>query len=227
MSDTMVPVEPPPVDPRRHARNVAMVIGACALVVLAVGLGVAWSRSGDDSARSGIAVAVDPPLQMPDAVLTDTHGQPFDLRAETAGTTTLVFFGYTNCPDACPIQMAVLGQVMGTLQPEVRDNLNVVFVTTDPDRDTPQALRSYLDQFDKSFIGLTGTDQQLVDLQIAAGLPVAVAEPGDDDGGYIVGHATQVLAFGADGVAREMYPLGVREADWARILPELVEASSS
>lgn len=225
MTDTLPSLESEPVDDRRNTRRWSVAILVSAVAVLGIGLWVGATRGGEEGGTGGVAVPIDPPLPMPAATLTDTDGRPYDLRAETAGKVTLLFFGYTSCPDACPIQMKVLGDVMSTLEPEVRDRLEVIFVTTDPDRDTPAAMRAYLDQFDPTFVGLTGGDEQLVDLQVAAGLPVAVAEPAGDDGGYLVGHATQVLAFDTAGVATEMFPLGVRQADWARVLPELVEDS--
>ena len=208
-----------------RTRRTVSVLAACAVAVLAIGILVGVTRSDGTADNGGPGVALAEPLPMPDAVLTNTDGTPFDLRTGTAGKATLLYFGYTHCPDACPIQLKVLADVMKTLQPEVRDRLDVVFVTTDPVRDTPEVMRAYLDQFDATFIGLTGTDAELADLQIAAGLPVAVAEPLDENGGYLIGHATQVLAFGPDGICNEVFPLGVRESDWAKALPALVGVS--
>lgn len=205
----------------RTTRNRMLWIAACALVVLAVGVAVGVTRS-DGAAGPPISVPIEPALQMPDAVLTDQHGEPFDLRERTAGRVTLLYFGYLNCPDACPIHMQILGDVMETLQPDVRDQIEVIFVTTDPARDTPEALGAFLEHFDPTFIGLTAPAGTLVDLQIAAGLPVAVIEPTNSDGGYLVGHSTQVLVFGADGYARRAFPFGVRETDWASALPKIV-----
>jgi protein SCO1/2 len=135
----------------------------------------------------------------------------------------MLFFGYTSCPDACPIQMAVLGRAFTDLPGSVRDDLRVVFVSTDPARDTPDVLRSYLDQFDETFVGLTGDRRSLRAAQLEAGVPVATVDTPDDDGDYLVGHATQVLVFDRDGVARRAYPLGVRQNDWVADLTDLVE----
>lgn len=206
----------------RVTRRRVGVIAASAIAVLALGVTVGVVR-GSEPSESAVWVDLDPPVEMPDAVLTDTSGEPFDLRERTAGRVTLLYFGYLNCPDVCPIHMDVLGDVVDTLQPDVRDQIDVVFVTTDPARDTPEAMREFLDHFDTSFIGLTGSPRELQELQIAAGLPVAVAEPVGEDGGYLVGHATQVLAFGRDGLARRAFPFGVRQADWARVLPSIVD----
>lgn len=205
------------------ARIVAIAVAAVAL--LAVGLTVAWFRAADDP-TSGVAVELGRPITAPDVTLTDTNGDPFDLSTALTGRTTLLYFGYLNCPDACPIHMAVLSGVMRRLPPDVAAEIQVIFITTDPERDDAAALREYLDRFDPSFIGLTGSDDELVETQIAAGVPIAVREPVDDDGEYLVGHATQVLVFEPDGVARVVYPFGVRQSDWAADLPRLVRHGS-
>ena len=194
------------------------VIVVTAVVVLAVGLLVSRFRGGADV----VYRAVPGEVAMPAAVLTDTDGEPYDLAARTAGAYTLLFFGYTSCPDACPIQMAVLGAAFDDLRGDVIDDLTVVFVSTDPDRDTPAVIRSYLDQFDASFVGLTGTADELRDVQFAAGVPAATVGVAEDDGDYLVGHATQVLLFDRDGIAQRVYPLGVRQGDWVTDLSDLV-----
>lgn len=188
-----------------------------AVVLLMAGLLVSRARGE----RAMAFVHLDGSVTMPSAVLVDTDGEPFDLRAETTGRMTLLFFGYLSCPDACPIQMAVLGAAFGDLPSDVRDRYTVVFVTTDPARDSPDDLRAYLDRFDPSFVGLTGSSDELRDAQFAAGVPAATAAPPDADGDYLVGHATQVLLFDPDGVARRAYGLGVRQADWVADLQTL------
>lgn len=202
--------------PRRQVIAIAVV----AFVVLGVGLLVGFTRASSQSPSAWVELAK--PIAMPDVELTDTNGQPYDLRAQTAGRVTLLYFGYLNCPDACPIHMAVLGATFDQLEPDVRAQLDVVFVTTDPARDGPDELREFLDRFDPDFIGLTGSQAELREAQVAAGVPVAVAEPAEADGDYLVGHATQVLVFDTDGVARRVYPFGVRQSDWVSDLSDLV-----
>ncbi|MEZ5216428.1 MAG: SCO family protein [Ilumatobacteraceae bacterium] len=191
-----------------------------AALVLTIGIGVGVARSGELDGPSAY-VELPVPVPLPSAALIDTDGRPYDLRDHLAGRMTLLFFGYTNCPDACPIQLAVLAKSFDALPSDVRARLSVVFVTTDPGRDTPERLRQYLDGFDSSFVGLTGSVGELSDLQIAAGVPVAVAEQPATDGTYLVGHATQVLVFEEDGFARRAYPFGVRQSDWVHDLPYL------
>jgi protein SCO1/2 len=200
-----------------------VMIAAFAVALLVVGLVVGSTRSSRVEAEPNW-VELGVPVEMPDVVLTDTDGRPYDLRAEQEGRVTLLYFGYLSCPDACPIHMAVLGGTFEQLAPEVRSQIDVVFVTTDPDRDSPEEIRDFLGRFERDFIGLTGSEDALRDAQVAAGVPVAVQEPADENGDYLVGHATQVLVFDTDGVARRVYPFGVRQSDWLVDLPKLVES---
>jgi protein SCO1/2 len=164
---------------------------------------------------------VSPPLAKPDFALTDTSGARFDLRKQTQGFITLLFFGYANCPDMCPMQMLVVARALKATPPEVAKQFRVVFVTTDPDRDTPAALRAWLDHFDKSFIGLTGTQQEIDGAQIAANLAPAKKTPMLPNGGYAVGHAAFILAYTRDNLAHVLYPVGIKTQDWIHDLPYL------
>jgi protein SCO1 len=163
------------------------------------------------------------PLAKPALVLTDTHGQPYDFRRETAGYLTLLFFGYTNCPDVCPIHMANLGAVIPKLPPDVQERIRVVFVTTDPARDTPERLKTWLHNFSDAFVGLTGDTATINAAQRALFLPPPEIGPPDSTGAYAVGHAAAVIAFTPDDLAHVRYPFGVRQSDWAHDLPRLLE----
>src|SRR5246500_3469696 len=88
---------------------------------------------------------VSPPLPKPRFVLTDTSGSPFDFWNRTQGSITLLFFGYTYCPNECPMHMANIGLALKKLPAGVANQVNLVFVTTDPARDTPAVLRRWLD----------------------------------------------------------------------------------
>ena len=185
-----------------------------------------FAATGDAATPHGLRGRVLPgPLTKPDVTLTDTRGQPFDLRRETDGYLTLLFFGYTFCPDICPIHMANLAAVLRELRPAVAQRVKVVFVTTDPDRDTPERLGTWLANFDRSFIGLTGDTATVNATQRALYLPLPQIGPADSAGSYLVGHAAAVVAFSPDGPARVMYPFGIRQADWAHDIPKLLEVS--
>jgi protein SCO1/2 len=98
----------------------------------------------------------------------------------------------------------------------------VLFVTTDPARDTPERLRTWLAGFDPAFIGLTGDSATVDRTKAALLLPPAQIGVPDSAGGYGVGHAAAVVAFTPDGWARAMYPFGIRQADWAHDIPLLM-----
>ncbi|HEY2012434.1 MAG TPA: SCO family protein, partial [Bryobacteraceae bacterium] len=102
---------------------------------------------------------VTPPLPKPRFVLNDTSGAAFDFRQRTEGYVTLLFFGYTYCPDQCPMHMTNLGAALKKLPAGIADQIRLVFVTTDPARDTPTVLRRWLGLFDRRFIGLTGSER--------------------------------------------------------------------
>ena len=164
---------------------------------------------------------VTPPLPKPHFVLTDTSGARFDFWNRTQGSITLLFFGYTYCPDECPMHMANLGAALKRLPPGIAGQVKLVFVTTDASRDTRVELRRWLDHFDKRFVGLTGTPAALDAAQKAAG--VLLAQKTDPrNGTYSVAHANFVVAYTKDNFGHVIYPGGVSEADWVHDLPLLV-----
>jgi protein SCO1 len=161
------------------------------------------------------------PRPKPNFVLTDTEGRAFPFRDSTEGSMTLLFFGYTNCPDVCPVHMANIAAALHKLPDNVARQVKVVFVTTDPERDTPAVIRAWLDHFDKRFIGLTGTQAEVDSAQVAMRIPPAYREemPGAP---YQVGHSAHVIAFTKDGMARFALPFGTRQSEWAQEIPRLV-----
>jgi protein SCO1/2 len=167
-------------------------------------------------------------LQTPAAkavfTLTDTGGRLYDFSLETEGRLTFLYFGYTNCPDICPVHLAQLAEVFDQL-PEVRRNSTVVFVTVDPERDTPEAIRAFLDAFSSDFVGLGGSQEEIEAAQRAAGVAPAVKE-GDRER-YTMGHAGQVLVYAPDGFGYSVYPFGTRQSDWIHDLPILLERAES
>lgn len=165
------------------------------------------------------------PLPKPDVVFTDSRGEPYPLVEKTAGKVTLVFFGYTNCPDICPVHLANIAAVLHKLPDEVQRDVVMVFITTDPVRDSLPRLHEWVKGFDPRFVGLTAPDSILIAAQHALGVhPAAVDTVTPTHGGnaYLVGHAGQVIAFTRDGLARVQYPFGTRQRDWAADLPKLL-----
>jgi protein SCO1 len=161
---------------------------------------------------------------MPDVTLADTEGQPFDLAAETAGTPTLLFFGYASCPDICPIHLRTLADAMGKAGVST-EQVQVVFVSVDPERDTPERIAQYLiDLKAASFVGLHGDVETVGEALAALRLPGPVVEGPDPRGeGDLIGHPAQVIGFDADGEARRAWPFGARRSDWVADLPRIVD----
>ncbi len=192
------------------------------LALLAVLVGACHAPEQELSPSGFVGAEVVTPTPVPAVVLTGTDGQPFDLQATTRGKVSLVFFGYTNCPDICPVHLANLAAVLDKMPDDVQRQVQVIFVTTDPARDSLPRLREYVQQFDRRFIGLGGSDSLIRAAELGFGLSPAVADSAGPDGRYEVGHAAQVIAVTADGMARVWYPAGTRQRDWAHDLPLLV-----
>lgn len=167
-----------------------------------------------------------PPSEKPNMILTDTSGKPYDIVKETSGKLTLFYLGYSFCPDICPTTMSDLGIALQSLTPKQRENVVVVFVTADPDRDTPPVLRKWLDAFDTTTVGLIPTHQQLD--RLTAMLGMATTETTERTSSYYtVSHAAYVTAFDKDDVGTMIYPFGITVADWKHDLPLLIKGVTS
>jgi protein SCO1/2 len=134
------------------------------------------------------------PYVMPDQTLTDTAGHAYNLRTSPSKPVTLMFFGYTHCPDVCIGVLSEVATALNRMPAGSRDQVQMIFVTTDPARDKPKVVGAYLERFDPGFIGLTGdldtiktvADRVGVDIQGMNKLP---------SGGYEVGHTAQLIGF--------------------------------
>ncbi len=209
------------------AFDVVTVLRRAAQITLAIGaLGCGDARA---TALQGLrGVRLSPPRPKPDFTLTATDGRPFNFKAGTRGAVALLYFGYTNCPDVCPLHLTNIAAALRRMPPEDRAMVRVVFVTTDPARDTPQRLRQWLDNFDRRFIGLSGSADSVNQIQVRLGLPPATMEMMDSTApgpraAYGVGHAAQVLAFTPDDSLRAEYPSGFTPDDWLSDLPKLAK----
>jgi protein SCO1/2 len=159
----------------------------------------------------------------PNLQFTDSRGHPFRFDSATAGKVTLLMFGYTNCPDVCPVHLANLAAVLDRMPEEVQRQVIVVFVTTDPARDSLPALDAWVKGFDPQFIGLTASDSVIEAAQRSVNLLPAAKTARDAKGAYTVGHSSAVIAYTRDGWGRVEYPFGTRQKAWAHDLPLLVE----
>jgi protein SCO1 len=187
------------------------------IVILAILGLLAGACSGTRVSQDDLmGVAMAEPTPKPDFTLTDTEGEPFHFAAETEGKLTLLYFGYTYCPDICPVHLAQIAEALGQV-PQV--SATVVFVSVDPERDTPDRIREFLDNFDTSFVGVTGTPEEIRAAEDAVGVPPSVKEGDGDD--YTVGHAGQVFAWAPDGLLYAQYPFGTRQSTWVNDLEML------
>jgi protein SCO1 len=171
---------------------------------------------------------LDRPREMPQVTLVDTDGEPFDLAADTAGKPTLLFFGYASCPDICPIHLRTLADAMGKAG-VTTEQVQVVFVSVDPDRDTPDRIEGYLrDLRATSFVGLHGDIETVEEALRALDLPGPVVEGPDPRGeGDLIGHPAQVIGFDAGGEALRVWPFGARRSDWVADLPRIADEWST
>ncbi len=218
-------LEPPPEAPvpRNSGRGPIALIVVAAMVLAAIGIVAFMQGGGDgDAGRSETptfnGTVVDPARPRPQFTLTDTDGQPYDFAAETEGKLTFLFFGYTKCPDICPISMATLTASLSDLN---RVGARVVFVTTDPTRDTPDVLKKWLAAYPVDVVGLTGTVAELEAAQKAAGVSAAIAEAPDAKGNYTVGHSASMNVYTPDDLQHLRYPAGTVQAQWMDDIPRI------
>lgn len=138
--------------------------------------------------------SVPEPYRMPDKTLHDTSGADYNLLTSPSKPVTLVFFGYTHCPDICSGVLSDVASALSRMPAGTRDQIQLLFITTDPARDSGRVIASYLKRFDPGFLGLTGP---LGTIKAVAGR-VGVDIEGTQklpDGGYEVGHSAQVIGF--------------------------------
>ncbi|MFF8786550.1 SCO family protein [Streptomyces sp. NPDC015125] len=171
-------------------------------------------------------VTLDSPMEKPDLVLTDTGGKKYDLLEKTKGHPTLIYFGYTNCPDVCPLTMANIAVAVKQLPPAERKDLRVVFVTSDPERDTPAALKKWLGGIDKDFTGLTGTFDTIQ--AGARSVNIGIEKPVKKKNGDVVStHGAQVLLSSPKD--DKIHWMGMQEAtsdNYTKALPKIVKGQN-
>lgn len=205
---------------RQLRRPVALTIVGLLLAVPALG-GCAGEAPASAGPVTDVSVPPDTdgldgvvlprPYRAPSVRLRSTTGAPLDLATDTRKPLTLVFFGYTHCPDICQVVMAGIASALLRLEPSRRAEVDMVFVTTDPARDDEATLRSYLGRFDPSFSGATGRLDRIVRVATALGVPV---EKGERlaSGGYDVTHGTQILGLLPGGRTPFVWPEGTDPA---------------
>ena len=164
----------------------------------------------------------------PDFTLVDTAGHDYEFRQQTHGKVTLLYFGYTHCPDECPTAMADVAAALRSVPASVAAQVTVVFATTDPWRDNARVLRTWLDKFHPPapYVGLTGSPGQIAGAETTMGMPISAREApakGQKPGQYSVSHFAAVIVYGRDDRLATLYPSGVVPADIAADLKVLVK----
>ncbi|MEU0028724.1 SCO family protein [Streptomyces sp. NPDC006335] len=212
---------------------------AAAALLAAATLTLSACGSGDDSGSSPVSVVseeagsdkaatvLDQPFEKPDLVLTDTKGEKYDLRKETKGKPTLVYFGYTHCPDICPLTMNNIAVAKKQLPKAEQDKLAVVFVTTDPARDTPAELGKWLKGIDTTFVGLTGDFATIQASARTLGISIEPTHKDKKTGKTVSVHGTQVVAFSPK--TDKGYVLYGEDAtvdDYTKDLPKIIKGQN-
>ncbi|MCY0942644.1 SCO family protein [Streptomyces antarcticus] len=210
--------------------TIAILATAAALTLTACGgepvkTGSVTQISGGQNTTKA-ATVLDRPFGKPDLVLTDTTGKPWNLREQTKGKPTLIYFGYTNCPDVCPLTMSNIAVAKKALPQADQDNLQVIFVTTDPDRDTPESLGAWLRSQDPAFTGLTGDFAAIQAAARSLGIGIEAATK-EADGSVVSMHGAQVIAFSPktdEGYV--LYGEGTTVDDYTKDLPKIVKGEN-
>lgn len=184
-------------------RTIGLGVGLGALAAaLAVG-GWMLTRPRPAAVRG---MAVDPPYPAPEFTLTDHRGEPFSL-SSLRGRAVLLFFGYTFCPDVCPATMAQFGAVREALGKRAQD-VAMLFVTVDPERDTPGRLKEYVSHFGPGITGVTGDPDAVGQVLKAYGVYARKVPVANSATGYLMDHSAMVYLIDPHGRMRVLFPYG-------------------
>jgi len=197
-----------------------------ALVALILGLTVnkvlSGKNQGDPTALIDAGIILLPQSRnLPDVTMTNQDGQPVAIN-ELKGKWSLLFFGYTFCPDVCPTTLAQLRQIKSELPPEAVDKLQIVLVSIDPNRDTPQQLKQYLSYFDPQFVGLAPKSiDELQKVANAVSIPFIPADTNKPN--YTVDHSGNLAVIGPDGTQRGFIRAPLNNAKLVAQLPVMLK----
>jgi len=194
----------------------ALILGLMGVVLgLSVGAMVhgSGSHAHTDAATGPVAPGgtlqasvYQPPKDVADFALTDQDGHPFRL-SDTNGSVRVLYIGYTQCPDVCPLTMINLKNVRQRLGP-LASQVSVVMITADPAHDTPGVMKSFLDGFDPAFIGLSGNRSELEPVWTEFGAPVQSDPAPGTAAGYSVSHPATLYVLNKDGKLAMKIPYG-------------------
>ncbi|MFZ3154171.1 SCO family protein [Pseudomonas sp.] len=196
-----------------------------AIVALVLGLTVnkvlTSKGQGDPTVLLDAGIVLLPQSRsLPELSLTNQDGQAVAVD-QLKNQWSLLFFGYTFCPDICPATLAQLRQLQGQLPPQTLAKLRIVLVTVDPNRDTPEQLKKYLDYFDAGFIGLTGEEAAIQKLANGVSIPFIPADTSKEN--YTVDHSGNLVLIGPDGKQRGFIRAPINNTKLAAQLPGLLD----
>jgi protein SCO1/2 len=214
---------------RHHGRLGAACAAAALLAVAASGCASSSAATASGNSNPGLVLIntskykgnIISPVDKPSGSLTADDGRQYDIRAETKGVVTLLYFGYTHCPDLCPLTMSNTAVAIRELPQADQSKVRVLFVSVDPYRDTLARLRSWLGNYNPAFIGLRGTLKQVEAFEQQTGLPDG-PEFKDGAGQVQLDHATEMFAYGTDNVAHDAFWPSTPPADIANDLKLLI-----
>lgn len=203
-----------------HAKQFLLIV--LSLVAIACGAWLSYQLVAP-SAKPGTATILPQPLALPEFVLVDQHGdavRPDDFR----GRWSLVFFGFTHCPDVCPLTLQVLADARRQLAAAGESPLpTIVLVSVDPERDTPEVIGNYVDYFDTDAIGVTG---DLAEVQkLTSGLGVFFQRAARDDDNYAVDHSAVVLLIDPDARFRALFSAPHEAGNFVNDLPLILSGA--
>jgi protein SCO1/2 len=178
-------------------RTIAIVLAFILLVVY----GFIWRMSqpvimNNEQLRVNGAVVLDQPRIFSDFELVDHRGEAFNI-ARMQDIWTIVFFGFTNCPDICPTTLAVLNDTFSKMKDSEKERLQIVMISLDPERDTVEKMALYVPYFNEDFVGVTGSPYSILQLSTQLTIAYTKVDLGEDN--YTVDHSTQVVLINPKG----------------------------
>jgi protein SCO1/2 len=218
------PRPPGPVQSRKLSmRRALLLLPLLALLLAACARPAAESSHGDHAAEADPMTAgtvLEPPAEVADFSMPSSLGRPLGL-ADLKGKPTLIFFGFTHCPDVCPTTMAEFKRAKDELGPD-GERVNFVLVSVDPERDTPEALATYVQAFDPAFIGLQGEEPTLRTIGRTFGL-YWEKQPPAADGSYEVEHSSAAYLLDQEGRLSILYSYGTPHTTFAADLRKMLD----
>lgn len=192
---------------------------------LALLMGLTLLLAGCSRAYELKGTAYPPDKVAADFTLSTADGQTFRL-SDHRGELVLLFFGYTSCPDVCPTTLAEAKQILEGLSKQA-DQVRFLFITVDPNRDTPERLAGYTALFHPNIVGLTGDPAELARVQQAYGVVAEKEQLSDSAVGYVINHTSRMFLVDANGHLRLSYAYGTPVADILADLQHLLRLGSS